>query len=81
MRFSLDVTSYYPRYYYLNKNQYRERYYMNKFKTQLNEQMYEEVGGEKSYYKNYYKDKIYLMSKEQKIKYFDNLNEISSNEK
>ena len=81
MRFSIDRTSYYPRYYYLNKNQYRERYYMNKFKTQLNEQMYEEVGGEKLYYKNYYKDKVYLMNKEQKIKYFDNLNEIGNNEK
>ena len=79
MRFSLDITSYYPRYYYLNKNQYRERYYLNKFKNQLNEQMYENVGGERLYYKNYYKDKVYLMSKEEKIKYFANLNEIGNN--
>ena len=79
MRFSLDITSYYPRYYYLNKNQYRERYYLNKFKNELNEQMYQNVGGERLYYKNYYKDKVYLMNKEQKIKYFANLNEIGNN--
>lgn len=50
-RFSLDRSCYYRTYYYLKKDQIRNRYYENKERRLREEELYRPYGGESNYHK------------------------------